>query len=489
VPAPRIVVPAAICALGVLSLLIPFALVYDPWAWLVWGREVVALDLNTQAGPSWKPLVVFVDAILAPTGSAAPYLWTVLARVGWLAAAALAYRLAWRLMFPLRVSTRLAARFAPRRVRVARNLAGAIAAIGVVLLSDPFTSWTRQFAGGLSEPLLVALVLGAVDRGLSRCHGQALALSFAAALLRPEAWPLFAAYGLWLWRAARDPAASQEGDGRALRRWLIAAAVALPVLWLFPDLLGSGSPFTGAERAREATGAPIHEFFESLWRSFELVMAALWAGAVIAVVSARRHGEREIEVIAIGAAAWLGIVALLAAAGYAGLPRFAAPAGAIVCALGGVGIVRLLAAIDGMRSADRARAAAIGVAVLVGVALAVQGAVRLADVPREVDRALDYATEVDQLEELTDGLGRERATDCPPVTTTGFLTETALAWRLHLPLDGVLLRVKSAPAAGIAFVERGEGDQAAAAIRSRGEPLGSVGEWSAYRIGCGKSDL
>ena len=41
----------------------------------------------------------------------------------------------------------------------------------------------------------MALVLGAVDRGLSRRHGQALALGFAAALLRPEAWPLLLAYG------------------------------------------------------------------------------------------------------------------------------------------------------------------------------------------------------------------------------------------------------------------------------------------------------
>ena len=487
-PAPRIVVPAAICALGVLSLLIPFTLFYDPWAWLVWGREVAGLDLNTNAGPSWKPLVVMIDTLLAPAGAAAPDLWLLVARIGWLAAAALAYRLAWRLIFPVRVSTRLAVRFAPRRVRLARNLAGALAAVGVVLLFDPFTSWTRQFAGGLSEPMLVAFVLAAVDRGLSRCHLQALGLGFAAALLRPEAWPLIAAYGVWLWRRSRTPGFAADG-GATARRWLIAAAVSLPVLWLVPDLLGSGNPLTGAERAREATGAPAHEFIESLGRSFELVMAALWAGAVVAVVTARRHHERELVLIALGAAAWLGIVAVLAAAGYAGLPRFAAAAGAIVCVLGGVGLVRLLAAIDGMRAADRARHAALALAGLLGVALLIQGAVRVAAIPGDVDRALDYGDRVERLAELTDRVGRDHARSCPPVTTTSFLTETALAWQLHLALDRVDLRLESAPSAGIGFVEVGEGDRAGAAIRAAGEPLATVGAWSAWSLGCGKSDL
>ena len=31
---------------------------YDPWAWIIWGREVAHLDLVTTTGPSWKPLPV-----------------------------------------------------------------------------------------------------------------------------------------------------------------------------------------------------------------------------------------------------------------------------------------------------------------------------------------------------------------------------------------------------------------------------------------------
>ncbi len=144
--------PVAIAGLAALSLLAPFAPLYDPWAWLVWGREVAGLDLDTGAGPSWKPLAVMITTPLALAGDAAPTLWLLVARAGWLAAVALAYRLAWRLMFPVRVATGFATRFAPRRVRHGpHGSPGVIAAVGVVLLFDPFTSWARQFAGGLSR--------------------------------------------------------------------------------------------------------------------------------------------------------------------------------------------------------------------------------------------------------------------------------------------------------------------------------------------------
>ncbi|MQA76341.1 MAG: hypothetical protein GEU88_18775, partial [Solirubrobacterales bacterium] len=96
----RLAAPAAILVLAAVSLLAPFALVYDPWAWLVWGREVVDLDLDTGAGPSWKPLPVLVTTLLSPAGDAAPALWMLIARAGWLAAIALAWRLAARLALP-----------------------------------------------------------------------------------------------------------------------------------------------------------------------------------------------------------------------------------------------------------------------------------------------------------------------------------------------------------------------------------------------------
>jgi hypothetical protein len=65
---------AASLALAAVSLLLPWALAFDPWSWLVWGREVTRLELDTAGGPSWKPLPVVATTILTLAGGAAPAL-------------------------------------------------------------------------------------------------------------------------------------------------------------------------------------------------------------------------------------------------------------------------------------------------------------------------------------------------------------------------------------------------------------------------------
>ena len=59
-------------ALAALSLVLPSVPDKDPWSWIVWGREVVHLDLDTGAGSSWKPLPVLFTAPLSPFGDVAP---------------------------------------------------------------------------------------------------------------------------------------------------------------------------------------------------------------------------------------------------------------------------------------------------------------------------------------------------------------------------------------------------------------------------------
>src|SRR4051794_6667280 len=92
-------VVAACLALGALSLLVPSTPTTDPWGWIVWGREIVHLDLSTivPRSPPWKPLPVLVTTPLALAGGIAPWLWLVLARAAGLAALVLGYKLAERL--------------------------------------------------------------------------------------------------------------------------------------------------------------------------------------------------------------------------------------------------------------------------------------------------------------------------------------------------------------------------------------------------------
>ncbi|HEU5141565.1 MAG TPA: hypothetical protein VFU04_00245, partial [Solirubrobacterales bacterium] len=85
----RIGVPAAV-ALAALSLALPYQLLYEPWGWLVWGRELAGLDLATAEGMSWKPLPVLLDAPLSLLGDLAPKGWLLVARAGWLLAPLLA---------------------------------------------------------------------------------------------------------------------------------------------------------------------------------------------------------------------------------------------------------------------------------------------------------------------------------------------------------------------------------------------------------------
>src|SRR3954462_13492718 len=84
-------------ALAALSLILPSPPGKDPWAWIIWGREVAHLDLDTMSVSSWKPLPVLFTTVLAPFGDAvAPGLWLVVVRTGALLAVVFAYRIAAR---------------------------------------------------------------------------------------------------------------------------------------------------------------------------------------------------------------------------------------------------------------------------------------------------------------------------------------------------------------------------------------------------------
>src|SRR5947199_2189888 len=86
---------AAVClALGLLSLVGPSSPTYDPWAWLIWGREILHLNLDTRFGPSWKPLPVVLTTVFALVPGAAPALWVAVARAVGLSALAFAFRVA-----------------------------------------------------------------------------------------------------------------------------------------------------------------------------------------------------------------------------------------------------------------------------------------------------------------------------------------------------------------------------------------------------------
>src|SRR3954452_15449498 len=266
---------AAVClALGLLSLVGPSSPTYDPWAWLIWGREILHLNLDTRFGPSWKPLPVALTTVFALVPGAAPALWVAVARAG--GAAALAFG-----------------------CRVARALGGGVAggllAAGCLLVSTDFV----RFAGvGDSEGLLVALLLAALELHLASRRRAALWAGFGAALLRPESWPFVGLYALWL--ARRD---------RSARRLVTGLTVATLALWFGPELWGSGNPWRAGQRAHDpnpnALAFADHPALEVVKRGIAMTPAVALAGLAAAFV------QRPLRLLAVAALAWLAEVAIM----------------------------------------------------------------------------------------------------------------------------------------------------------------------------------
>ncbi|HEX2084340.1 MAG TPA: hypothetical protein VHF89_01545, partial [Solirubrobacteraceae bacterium] len=286
---------AACAALATLTLLVPAAPGYDAWAWLLWGRELGSLSLDTVAGPAWKPLPVLVTAALAPAGDAAPELWLAVARAGAFAAVGLAFVVGRRL---------------------GGAAAGVLAAVGVALTGG----FVRHAAVGDAEPLLVALVLGAFALALDGRHRAALAVGALAALVRPETWPFLAGYALW--RRREDTAL------------VVAIAVAVPAAWIVPELLASGELFRSAGRARVPNpGQPATADVPAL-ATLAAAAGVVFLPTAAAAVAARGRAR----LLAGAGAGWILLVAAMSQAGFSGEPRYLLPGAAVLAVAGAIAL-------------------------------------------------------------------------------------------------------------------------------------------------------
>jgi len=395
-PAVAALLIALALALAALSLLAPSVPSYDPFAWIVWGRELVtpSQQFGLAGGPSWKPLpVLFTAPFSLVADSAAPSLWLLVARTGALLALAGAWALG---------------------ARLAGAWAGLVAALGV-LLTDQFTALAWR---GASEPLLLACVLWALERHLAGRRGSAFALAVAASLIRPEAWPFLGLYALWRWGAV----------GRRERLLMVGGLLLVPLLWFGPPAT-IGEPFSASTHAADYNGQTGSDpALTALRRGLGLALAPLWVLAAGAV--ALRPRDRVVRGLAIGAAAWLLLVVVMTVGGYPGLARFMLPAAALACVLGGVAAVELVRrAAAGSGRAAAAFAATALLALGVGFALA-----PARDTVSSTRTAIDAARPQDELTRaIAVAGGRERVLACGLVAVN-HTAQTAFAWKLDVPL-------------------------------------------------------
>ncbi len=443
------------------SLLIPSTPSYDPWAWLVWGREIVHLELHTTGGPTWKPLPVIFTTLFAPFGKAAPDLWLIIARAGSLMAVAMVFKVATRITRGL-TARRIGARGGASAPSLGPTLLAGVIAAGSLVVSRGFIS---DNALGYSEGLMTALVLLALERHLDGARRQAFAVGFAAALDRPELWLFWGPYGLYLWW--KDPGA---------RKLVIALFALIPVLWFLPEYWGSGHFLRGVSRAQHPrSNSPAFarcpfctELAKHAWPTVLLRVKAVAGMAMAAAAFVLWRGRRSwlpgdlgsdalrCGALLLGAGlaglTWWVLIAVLTQAGFSGNDRYLVLGAALVAIAGGAGwgwaaraVEDLLRRLRGVL-AQHAVSGALGALAAAAVFMAVPpwiGA-NVVDIPA-THRALVYQAHLreDMARAVQEIGGPSRVLRCGTVMTEGFQVPM-LAWTLGVHT----LQVQASPLPG-----------------------------------------
>jgi hypothetical protein len=418
---------------------------YDPYGWLVWGRQTVHLALDPAGAPSWKPLPWLLTTPLALLGGAAPTVWLIVACAAGLWALWLAYRLGYRL---------------------AGRVGGTVAVGGVVLCQN----WFPYLLTGNVEPATAALALGAVESHLLARRRSAAALLALAALMRPECGFVLIIYGAWLWRC-----------DRGARAVLVTLAVALPLLWFVPPYLATGASLGSSDpvfASPEGTRDPL----TVVYRAGAIM---IWPVAILALVGValaigRSAAERRLAfAIAAGSGGWVAATAVMALAGFPGIARFMLPAAAGACVLAGAGVGWATSALRGVIWPRRWP---LGVAALLVVAaptvwfaqFRVQDAVdsvHSEQARSSLDRSLQRA--------IAAAGGRQRLLACGlPSANLGF--QSVLGWDLHTAVGQVLFRPRrdaKLPDPVVLLVTRQQAPRA-----QTGLLLGHTGPWRIIAI-------
>jgi hypothetical protein len=431
----------ACLALAAGSLALPGVPSVDPWAWVVFGREIVGPGpgLSTVSPTGWKPLAVLFTAPLGLFDGAAPSLWLVVVRCAGLMAMVLAFGLG---------------------ARAGGVLAGALAALALLACS----TWLRFLWAGNVEPLLVALLLGATELHLRGRHDAAFTLGALAGLGRPEVWLLVGGYAAYLWRTER-------------RSWPLAVGMpTMFALWIVPDWLGSGDllhALHGAQGSGEPLGIQRSAVpgLELLRRASGLAPLPVWLGAVSAVVLGRRTQDRTVRALAFVVADWTLPAVLATALGYPAIPRYLVEPVAACCVLAGIGFVALA-------RAARSRRARAGVAAALSLVSAPFVLATGAALAQQATEAQAWTTQQSGLWTAVNRAQRqgEPIARLHPVVEPGAMAN-GLAWKLGLPVHDV--RGALTPATRIAFLE-GSDRAVLGRLRRRdatATPLTAAGRW------------
>jgi hypothetical protein len=414
--------------LGVLALSTLFVFIsdmrpsYDGFGFLVWGRQVLHWNLNTDGAPSWKPLPFLFTVPYAVAGRSQMWLWMITAVAGAVAGSVFAARVAFRLT-GVGGDAQLRARDGDRpERRYAPYVAGAFAGIAVLGIN----TYSHLVLIANSDPLIVALCLAAIDCHLCRRPHLAFVMLVLASLGRPEAWAFAGLYGLWvLWRV---PAPSA-------RLLVVGGLLFIPVFWFTVPALTSHSWFISGDLALNQQtvihGNKIVGVVNRFRSLYELPMQlAMLAGVVLAVL--RR--DRTTLLVVAAAGLWLLIEIAFAYHGWSAVSRYMIEPAAVMVTVAGSGIGWLLA---DTRTSRLLRWVGPVAALALIVALAPTARSRVRLVRHQISDARHSAKQIERLHTVIekDG-GADAIKACgQPVSFIGF--QSTVAWYVGLNVGNV----------------------------------------------------
>jgi hypothetical protein len=389
---------------------------YDGFGFLVWGKQVLHWNLNTDGAPSWKPLPFLFTLPYAVAGKGQMWLWMGTAVAGAVLGAVFAARVAFRLTGV--GGDRVERRYAP-------YVAGAFAGLGVLGIN----TYMHLVLIANSDALIVAVLLAAIDCHLCRRHRLAFGMLVLASLGRPEAWVFAGLYGLWLmWKV---PTAST-------RLMVIGGLVFIPAFWFSIPALTSKSWFISGDLALNQQtvihGNKIIGVINRFRSLYELPMQLAWLlGVGLAVL--RR--DRTTLLVVGAAATWLIIEIAFAYHGWSAVSRYMIEPAAVMVAVAGGGIGWLLA---DTRTSKVLRWAGPVVALGLIVALAPDARSRVRTMRGLIEDSRHSAKQIDRLRQViaTDG-GPDTIKSCgQPVSLIGF--QSTVAYYVDLNVGNVGFR-------------------------------------------------
>ncbi len=373
---------------------------YDAYGWLVWGKQLLRWNLNTNSAPSWKPLTFLFTFPYAFFGRGQIWLWMVTATAVSFSGPIFAGRIAYRLSGPARGHV------------LARSVGAVFAALGILGL----VGYGHLILIAGDDPMVVALCLAAIDFHLSRRYRVTFLLLVLASLGRPEAAPLTLLYARFVWH--RVPTARAE---------LLVGLAAIPVLWFGVPAITSHDWFSAGnvdiDSTKIVTGNRLARVPSGFWGLYELPMKL---AVLFALVWAVVRRERAWVVLSAASLVWLLTETLLAVRGLNPSPRFMFEPAAALIVLAGAAIGKALA-IAPRRVVVR-WAAIAGVIALV-VTLFPHMRTRLKLVGNGIAYSHSWARELDHLHKVIAKVGARRILACgQPVSYLGF--QPVLAWEL-----------------------------------------------------------